>query len=411
MHILFLTDNFPPETNAPASRTYEHAKRWVAAGHRVTVITGAPNFPSGKVHEGYRNVPWKRETVEGIDVVRVWTYITANEGFLRRTLDYVSFMVTATLAALFLRRPDVIVGTSPQFFTPCAAFVVSLFRRCPFVFELRDLWPDSIIAVGAMNETRVIRLLRRLEYFLYRKAGRIVSVTESFKKVITANGIDSAKVVVVPNGVALETYQPVTKPSALEEKWKVSGKFVAAYVGTIGMAHGLGTVLLAAKKLKQRSDIVFLLVGTGAEHAALSRKCKEEGLDNVIFVGAVSKEEVREYWKLCDVALVLLRDAPLFAHVIPSKMFEAMGMERPIILGVRGESRDVLDDSGAGIGIPPEDANELVRAIVRLASDPELRASLGKAGREFAARKFNRDYLARRMLDELVLCANAQAEL
>jgi hypothetical protein len=169
MHILFLTDNFPPETNAPASRTYEHAMRWVRAGHKVTVVTGAPNFPSGKIHAGYSNALWRRETMDGIDVVRVWTYITANEGFLKRTLDYVSFMVAAILASPFLPRPDIIVGTSPQFFTPCAALVVSWWRRRPFVFELRDLWPDSIVAVGAMRETLAIRLLRKLEYFLYRR--------------------------------------------------------------------------------------------------------------------------------------------------------------------------------------------------------------------------------------------------
>jgi glycosyltransferase involved in cell wall biosynthesis len=208
MHILFLTDNFPPETNAPASRTYEHSKRWVRAGHKVTVVTGAPNFPSGKIHTGYSNALWRREAMDGIDVVRVWTYITANEGFLKRTLDYVSFMVAAILASPFLPRPDIVVGTSPQFFTPCAALVVSWWRRCPFVFELRDLWPDSIVAVGAMRETLAIRLLRKLEYFLYRRAARIVSVTNSFKRVLSANGIDPEKIAVVPNGVDLDAYQP-----------------------------------------------------------------------------------------------------------------------------------------------------------------------------------------------------------
>lgn len=409
MHILFLTDNFPPETNAPASRTFEHGKRWVAAGHRVTVVTGTPNFPSGKVHAGYRNRLWSRETLDGIDVVRVWTYITANEGFVRRTLDYMSFMVAATLASFFVRRPDIIVGTSPQFFTPCAAFVVSRLRRRPFVFELRDLWPDSIVAVGAMKETPVIRLLRRLEYFLYRKAARIVSVTGSFKTVLTSNGITPDKVVVIPNGVELDTYQPGERPRELEEKWGVRGKFVAAYVGTIGMAHGLGTLLSAAKTLQARRDIAFVLVGTGAEHAALERKCQEQGLDNVTFVGPVSKAEVRDYWRLCDVALVLLRDTPLFSHVIPSKMFEAMGMERPIILGVRGESRAILEDSGGGIGIQPENADELARAIASLADCPGVGLSLGRAGREFAARHYNRDVLARQMLDMLCDVAKAPA--
>lgn len=407
MHILFLTDNFPPETNAPASRTHEHAKRWVSSGHRVTVVTGAPNFPSGKVHAGYRNRMWSRETVDGIDVVRVWTYITANEGFVRRMLDYISFMVSATLGSFFVSKADVIVATSPQFFTPCAAWVVSLLRGRPFVFELRDLWPDSIVAVGAMRETRAIWLLRKLEYFLYRRADRIVSVTQSFKDVLTKNGISAAKIVVVPNGVDVETYQPGDKPAGLSAKWNVSGKFVAAYVGTLGMAHGLDTLLAAAEKLKSRDDIVFLLVGTGAEQEALTKRCKDRGLSNVIFVGSVSKAEVREYWKLCDVALVLLRDTPLFAHVIPSKMFEAMGMERPIILGVRGESRGILEAARAGIAIAPEDSDELAAALVSLADDPDARSRFGKAGREFAAREFNRDQLAQRMLAELERCSKS----
>jgi glycosyltransferase involved in cell wall biosynthesis len=401
MDVLFLSDNFPPETNAPASRTHEHAKRWVAAGHRVTVVTCAPNFPSGKVHEGYRNALWTRERVDGIDVVRVWTYITANEGFLRRTLDYLSFMAAATIASVFIRRPDVIVATSPQFFTPCAAYAVSLLKRRPFVFELRDLWPDSIVAVGAMRETRAIRWLRKLEYFLYRRSARIVSVTNSFKDVLVGNGIDAAKIAVVPNGVDLAAYVPGEKPVDLQDKWGLRGKFVAAYVGTIGMAHGLGTVLTAAERLRGRDDIAFLLVGTGAEQAALAAQCDERGLRNVIFVGAVSKAEVREYWKLCDVALVLLRDSALFSHVIPSKMFEAMGMERPMILGVRGESRAIVEASRAGIPVTPEQAGELVDAILRLADNAELRTRLGRAGREYAAREFNRDRLARQMLDVL----------
>jgi glycosyltransferase involved in cell wall biosynthesis len=401
MHILFLTDNFPPETNAPASRTFEHARRWVAAGHRVTVVTGVPNFPSGKVHPGYRNALFGREIVDGIEVVRVWTYITANEGFARRTLDYMSFMVAATIASVFVRRPDVIVGTSPQFFTPCAAWVVSLFKRRPFIFELRDLWPDSIVAVGAMRETRLIRSLRALEYFLYRKAARIVSVTNSFKQVLTANGINGEKIAVVPNGVDLESYLPGEKPESLVRHWNLEGKFVAAYVGTIGMAHGLDTVLAAADQLRSRTDIVFLLVGTGAEQVALERRCAEQGLENVKFVGSVSKTQVREYWKLCDVALVLLRDSPLFMHVIPSKMFEAMGMERPIILGVRGESRGILEAAGAGIAIEPQHCDQLVEALVHLADEPALRARLGKAGRDFAARRFNREHLALEMLSVL----------
>jgi glycosyltransferase involved in cell wall biosynthesis len=404
MHILFLTDNFPPETNAPASRTYEHSKRWVRAGHKVTVVTGAPNFPSGKIHTGYSNALWRREAMDGIDVVRVWTYITANEGFLKRTLDYVSFMVAAILASPFLPRPDIVVGTSPQFFTPCAALVVSWWRRCPFVFELRDLWPDSIVAVGAMRETLAIRLLRKLEYFLYRRAARIVSVTNSFKRVLSANGIDPEKIAVVPNGVDLDAYQPGPKPPELVRRLQLEGKFVAAYVGTVGMAHGIGTLLDAARQLRERKDIAFVVVGTGAQQAELAETANREGLSNVIFVGAVSKAEVRDYWRLCDVALVLLRDTPLFRHVIPSKMFEAMGMERPIVLGVKGESEEILLASGAGLTVPPEDAPVLADAVVRLADDRASCNALGRKGRSYAAERFNRENLASAMLDVLKNC-------
>jgi glycosyltransferase involved in cell wall biosynthesis len=404
MHILFLTDNFPPETNAPASRTFEHARRWVAAGHYVTVVTGAPNFPSGKIHEGYRNALWSRETIDGIDVVRVWTYITANEGFLKRTLDYVSFMVAAILASPFLPRSDVVVGTSPQFFTPCAALVVSWLRWRPFVFELRDLWPDSIVAVGAMRETAAIRALRKLEYFLYRRATRIVSVTQSFKRVLTGNGIDPEKIAIVPNGVDLEAYVPGPKPEALARRLGVEGKFVAAYVGTVGMAHGIGTLLDAVRALKARTYIAFVVVGTGAQQAELAETAKREGLENVIFVGAVSKAEVRDYWRLCDVAVVLLRDTPLFRHVIPSKMFEAMGMERAIVLGVKGESEEILLASGAGMTIPPENAEALAGAVAALADDRPRCEMLGRKGRSFAAEKFNRETLAMCMLDELKAC-------
>ena len=182
MHILFLTDNFPPEVNAPASRTFEHCREWVRLGEQVTVITCAPNFPKGTVFPGYQNRLWQVEMLDGIRVIRVWSYITANEGFVRRSLDYMSFMVSATIASLFVKKVDVVIGTSPQFFTVCAAYVVGLFKRVPLVFELRDIWPESIKAVGSMNDGFLYRSLEKLELFLYKKASRIIALTQSFKK-------------------------------------------------------------------------------------------------------------------------------------------------------------------------------------------------------------------------------------
>ena len=209
MHILFLTDNFPPEGNAPATRTYEHAREWVKLGHKVTVITCAPNFPEGRVFDGFKNSFYSRSNMDGIDVVRVKTFISSNEGFVLRILDFVSFMFSSFFAGLFQRKVDVIVATSPQFFTAVAGWALSVFKRRKFVFELRDIWPASITAVGAMDDSLAIRLLEKLEMFLYRRADAIVSVTHSFKKELIERGVDGNKISLVLNGVDLSKYQPV----------------------------------------------------------------------------------------------------------------------------------------------------------------------------------------------------------
>ena len=401
MNILFLTDNFPPETNAPATRTHEHARNWVAAGHQVTVLTNVPNFPVGRVFPGYRNKLWQWEAMDGIRVVRVWTYVTANEGFLRRSLDYLSFGVTGVLGGLFLPAPDVIVATSPQIFTALGGCILAWIKRRPFVFELRDLWPDSIVAVGAMREGPLLRMLRRLEYWLYHRATKIVSVTNAFKRILVANGIPQGKVAVIRNGVDLKAFVPGPKPVELARRLGLEGKFVAAYVGTIGMAHGLDVLLSAAERLRDRGDLAFVLVGTGAERARLEQETKRRGLDNIMFVGPVDKVEVRQYWRLCDVALVLLKDVPVFHHVIPSKIFEAMGTGRPIILGGRGESQELLQEAGAGIAISPENPQCLAEAITKLMDDSALCRDMGAAGRRFVERNFDRKHLALEMLKVL----------
>ena len=405
LKVLFLTDNFPPESNAPATRTYEHAKRWVAAGCQVTIVTCAPNFPTGKVFPGYRNRAWSRESVDGIEVVRVWTYIAPNAGFLRRTLDYLSFMVSSTVASLFVRRPDVVVATSPQFFTACAGWVVAALRRRPFVMEIRDLWPDSIVAVGAMRETALIRLLRKLEYFLYRRATRIVSVTHSFRRVLGRGGIVESKVAVIRNGADLDGFRPGPKPSELVRKFALEGRFVAGYIGTIGMAHGMRTLLDCAEILKADAEVRLLVVGEGAERASFEREAAERGLDNVILVGPVPRTEILRYWRLLDAALVLLRDAPVFRTVLPSKIFEAMATAKPIILGVEGEARELLVNAGAGLCVPPEDPQALAQAIRTLARDSSMGAALGEAGRQYVGVHLNRDELAKQMLAELEIAA------
>lgn len=404
MHILFLTDNFPPEVNAPASRTHEHCRRWVAAGHAVTVVTCAPNFPRGRVFEGYRNRLWQQETIDGIRVIRVWSYITANEGFARRVLDYLSFMASATLAALFVRRFDIVVGTSPQFFTACAAWMVGALRRRPYVFELRDLWPESIKAVGAMNDSAALRTLERLELFLYRHAALVVPVTESFRANLVARGIDGTKIEVVTNGVDTSRFKPQPKDEALLRSLGLQGCFVAGYVGTHGMAHGLETLLDAARQLPCLPDgrpFRLLLLGDGARKAALVERARELRLDNVVFVDSVPKDDVARYWSLLDVSIIHLRRTELFSTVIPSKLFECMGMGVPVLHGVAGESADIVRREGVGVVFEPESVEQLTGGIRRFAEEPELIAACRRRGLAAAAR-YDRVALADRMLAALV---------
>ena len=407
MHILFLTDNFPPEVNAPASRTHEHCRLWVAAGHQVTVITCAPNFPKGRVFDGYRNAWRQEETMDGIRVIRVWSYITANEGFTRRVLDYVSYMATATLASLGVRGVDIVVGTSPQFFTACAAQAVGTLKRRPWVFELRDLWPESIKAVGAMQESSVIRWLEWLELFLYRHATRIVTVTQSFKRTLVSRGITGDKIDVVTNGVDTTRFSPRPKDAELTQQLGLQGKFVAGYIGTHGMAHALETLLEAAARLRKHpggADIRVLLLGDGARKVELKAQADRLGLDNVVFVDSVSKDEVARYWSLLDVSVIHLRRTELFTTVIPSKLFECMGMGIPVLHGVAGESADIVRQEGVGEVFEPENVEQLVDSLLRLKADPALLQRYSAQGLAGAVR-YDRAALGQRMLDVLLATA------
>ncbi len=399
MHILFLTDNFPPEGNAPAARTYEHATRWVKAGHKVTVITCAPNFPEGKVFDGYKNAWYSKSEMDGIQVVRVKTYITANEGFAKRILDYLSFMVSGFLAGLFQARPDVVVATSPQFFCALAGWALAGVRRKPFIFELRDIWPASITAVGAMQDSLAIKWLEKIEMFLYRRATGIISVTRSFKHELVSRGVPQDKIAVVRNGVDLQQYQPA--PSSWREKLGLDNKFVVGYLGTHGMAHGLEFVLAGVEKLKEHQDIVFLFAGGGAARAQLVKTVKEKGLTNVVLVDRQPKEEMPGLWTACDLSLVPLRNSPLFSTVIPSKIFESMAMGVPILMSLpEGEATEIISRHDCGQVIAPECPEVMVKAVLELSVNPK-RLAVYRQNALAAALLYSRDALAQDMLTEL----------
>jgi len=400
MHILFLTDNFPPEVNAPASRTYEHSREWVKSGEEVTIITCAPNFPKGKIFPGYKNNFWQTEVIDGIKVIRVWTYITANEGFFKRILDYVSFMVSAVIASFFVKKVDIVIGTSPQFFTVCAAYLVGLFKRKPWVFELRDLWPETINTVSAIKSRKLLFFLERIELFLYRKSSMIISLTKNFKKDLIERNIDPKKIEIVTNGVDIEKFVKQPKPEKLIRSHKLKNIFRVGYIGTIGMCHGLEIILNSANEIRNKynnKDIVFLVVGDGSNKQDLKIRATEMQIENIIFVDSVNKKEVVDYLSLLDLSLIHLINRAEFEKVIPSKLFESMSMGIPIVHGVRGESADIVKDSGCGIVFKPGNSEDLTKKIIYLKENPEEIKKLQKNCLEIA-KNYNRKNLSQKML-------------
>lgn len=399
MNILFLTENFPPEVNASATRVFERACYWVEWGHKVTVITCAPNFPTGQVYEGYRNDWYRTEEMRGIRVVRVKTYIAKNEGIAKRTLDFVSYMCTAVVAGLFQQRPDVVVATSPQFFAAVGGWMLGGLRRVPFVFELGDLWPASIMAVGAMQQNLFLRWMEKLELFLYRRSAAVVALTHSFKEDLVFRAIPANKIAVVINGVDLPRYSPRARDPDLANELGIGGRFVVGYIGTHGMAHGLNNVICAANLLRDDDRVRFLFVGTGAAKEQLEAEVQRLQLNNVIFVPARPKDEMPRYWSLCSVALIHLKDDPVFAGVIPSKMFEAMGMGLPLmIVSPEGEASRIVVGENAGVWVPAARPEAFAEAVKMMASNPErvreLAASSYAASPSYTREKQARDMLA-----------------
>lgn len=401
MKILYVSQYFPPEMGAPAARVFELSREWARLGHQVTVLTGFPNHPTGVVPAEYRGQWLRRESIEGVEVVRAPIYAAANRGLVRRSLNYASFSLSAAAVGPWVTdRPDVLIATSPQFLVAAAGLWLARLKRVPFVFEVRDLWPQSIVEVGAMRaDSPVIRALEGVERLLYRHADRIVVVTHAFIEALTRRGVPRERLEVVTNGVDLELFRPAARAQARAELGLPEG-FLATYVGTHGMSHGLDLLLDAAKQLRT-SGIRLLLVGEGAEKQRLAARGAAEGIDNVLFWSQQPRERVARVLAASDLCLVLLRDLPLFRAVIPSKIFEFMGSGRPILTTVDGESRAIIEAAGAGVFSPPGDLPSLVATLQRLAADEPTLHAMGAAGRRHVESHYSRAALALRYAELL----------
>jgi len=398
MKILFITDNFPPEVNAPATRTYEHIKEWIKdESVEVTVLTCFPNFPHGKVYNGYKNKLYQREKFDGIDVIRVWSYMSKNEGFVKRVLDYISFAFMAFFVGLF-QKFDVIVATSPQFFTTWAGCGLAKIKRRPWVFELRDLWPESIKTVGAMKQGKIIEILEKIELGLYKSSNLVIAVTEAFRRNLIARGIDGNKIKVITNGSNLDLFVPRGKDGELLNQLGLKDKFIVGYIGTHGMAHSLDFIITTISKIKDEK-FHFLFVGDGAVKEKIVNLAADLGLKNVTFLGSVPKDEVPRFLSICDAMLAPLKKDDNFKTVIPSKIFEASAMQKPVLLGVEGQAKEILEAYGAGVCFEPENEKDFLEKL-NILTDVDFYNEC-RAGCLRLASDYDRKKLAKTMLEIL----------
>jgi glycosyltransferase involved in cell wall biosynthesis len=415
MKILYISQYFPPEMGAPAARAVELSKHWAAAGHEVTVLTGFPNHPTGVVPLAYRDKLRRlvvREQVNGIHVVRSWLLPFPNRKAYERMLNYSSFSVSAAITGLFLSRPDVVIATSPQLLVGLSGWWLARWKRVPFVFEVRDLWPESLAAVGMSDGNSLLhRSLARIAGFLYRRSDRIVVVTPAFEDYLVERlHVPRQKIAVVENGVETDLFAPGAGATVRREL-EAEGKFVVSYIGTMGMAHGLETILEAAAQLRSANpEIVFLVLGEGAEKERIVASARELGLDNLRFIDQQPREKIPSYICASDVCLVLLKKSDIFKTVIPTKMLEFMACARPVILGVDGQARAILEEADSGLVVEPENAAALVDAIRYLAANAEIAGKLGRNGREYIVRKFSRRQTAEKYISVLESLLNLRED-
>jgi glycosyltransferase involved in cell wall biosynthesis len=400
MRILYLSQYFFPETGATQIRAYEMAHNWVQLGHQVTIIAEVPNHPSGIIPPEYRGKYFQRDNLDGIEIIRVWVKASPQKNFRNRMLFYISFMINAILAGLFLARNhyDLIYASSPPLFVGGAALAISSLRRLPMVFEVRDLWPEMAVSLGELTGRRAIRWATTLEEACYRQAAKIIVVTQGIRERLVQRGISADKMECIPNGSNTDFFQfnPAARDQ-LRHQLGLEGKFIAMYAGIHGIAQGLESVVEAAKLLQDDPDFHFLFVGEGPKRAELAALATRLELNNLTLLPEQPLHAMPAYLSTADVALVPLRNIDIFKGTLPSKMFDAWSCNRPLLLSVDGEARQVMDRAHAGIFVPPEDPQAMVTALVALKNSPDLRLEMGRNGREYTLKNFSRQAQAHRL--------------
>ncbi|MEX0788003.1 MAG: glycosyltransferase family 4 protein [Anaerolineales bacterium] len=395
MHILLIHQVFVRPSDAGGTRHAEFVRYLAAQGHRVTILAGDRSYLTGS----FLQAPSREELHPGVEIIRCGVRGGGQRSWTSRGAGFLSFMVTAFWAGLRVPGIDLVWGTSPPLPQAVAAWAVARLRRVPWVFEVRDLWPEFAIAVGALRNPVWIWLARSWESFLYRHADRLILNSPGFVDPVLARGGRRSAIVPIPNGVDPAMFDPTSNGGDLRIRLGLEGKFVALYAGAHGVSNDLAVVLDAAEHLLTESGIAFVFVGDGREKGALVREAIQRSLVNVTFAAAVAKEEMAPVLAAADCGIAILQPLPAYRTTYPNKVFDYMAAGRPIVLAMEGPIREVVEGARAGIGVPPGDAVALADAVRRLAADRDAAREMGRRGRRYVEAHFDRSALAR-LLEE-----------
>ncbi|MFL6440131.1 MAG: glycosyltransferase family 4 protein [Terriglobales bacterium] len=389
MRILLIHQAFSLPNEPGGTRHYELAKRLVAMGHSVTIVTSRLNYLTG-AHNGGMNEC-------GIDMRYAPTLSGYHRNYVRRSLVFLSFMMSSFASALRTGPVDVVVGTSPSIFQAVSAWMVAAVRRRPFVLEIRDLWPEFAIDMGLLRNASLILLARFIERFLYRHANHIIVNSPEYRDYLLNRGIIDTKISVVSNGVDASMFQPRADGGDFRREHALGKKFVVMYAGALGLANDIECLLRAAMRLREDEAIVFVIVGGGKEEVRLRRQAQSMCLDNVCFVSAQPKERMPEILAAADVCVATLKDIRMFRMPYPNKVFDYMAAGRPTVLAIDGAIRKVLELADGGLSVRPGDDNAIAQAILKLRPSIQLRRKMGTSAREYVERHFNRDEQAQQL--------------
>ncbi len=379
MKILYITQYFPPEIGAGAARAFNISNCLSGLEHKVRIISEIPNYPDGKIAKKYRNRILYNEKFKGINVLRTYACASNRDTFLKKMLFYLSFMISSCVGALCCKKPDLIIATSPPLLVALTGYFISRVKKTKLLLDIRDIWPDSAVAVGALRHRTILYFIsKKLERFLYNRANLITSSVYGLCERIRKS--TKTPVFHLPNTVLLTDFKPGYHGDRIKQKYGLNGKFIVLYSGNHGLAQGLEFILQSALLLKRFEDILFLFVGEGVKKVYLEEQKRGLGLNNVIFLGKKTHKEMPDIINISNVCLVPLKKNELFLNALPSKILEYMALQKPIILSVKGEAEKFLKDADAGISIEPEDSEKLSEAILKLYRNPELCRLFGKNG-------------------------------